>query len=144
MRTSIIGIKGIRTEIEEPETNKMCEELTRLIAIARYWDNKSAAMLLQICLKARDRRKMIYGHPKNVSEKEKKFNTFYSDNYESRNNGYSIFITSVSVLINDEEVSQADAYIRLLRSGMCHYKRNNPFGVIRKGNMFEGYSYLKE
>lgn len=146
MRTSVITINGVKTEIEEPETNKMYEELTRMITLTRYWDNKPMSRLLRICLTARDRKKMIFGHPKNASAEEKKFNTFYSDTYNSRDDGFSIFVSSISVLINDKEVTPAEAYMRLLRAGICSFSRKNPFGVIREGNILNGYSYkvLKE
>lgn len=141
MRTSLIKINGKMVTIEEPETNKMCEELTRLITIANYWDNKPMAYLLKICLKARDRRKMIFGHPQDASEAEKKFNTFYSDTYTVHDNGYSVFVSSLAVFINNEEIPAADAYIKLVKTGMCSYRKNNPFGVIREGNCFKGYTY---
>jgi len=139
--TTFITINGKRTEIEEPEINKLCIELTRLITVAEYWNNKQSSMLLKICLKARSHKKMIYGHPKNASTKDKDFNTFYSDNYATRNDGYSIFISSISIQINDAEVTPAEAYIKLIETNMCNFKRNNPFGVKRSGNFFKGYVY---
>lgn len=139
--TEFLTINGNRIEIEEPEINKMYQELTRLITISQWWEDKQCSTLMRICLKARDRRKMIYGHPAKGDEIDKRVNMFYTNGYEK--NHYSVFITGVGVEINDVPTPMDEAYIKLLYSGVCSFKKNNPFGVVRKGNPFSGYSYHK-
>lgn len=139
--TSFITLNGKRTEIESPDANKLCMEITRLITASGYWQDKRMVMLMRICLKAREHKKMAYGHPKAAVGKEKDFNMFYSDNYASEGRAYSMFVTSVCVMINDREVSPEDAYILLVKTDMCRFKKNNPFGVKRKGNIIKGFQY---
>lgn len=140
--TEFITINGNKIEIEEPEINKLYQELTRLIMIAGVWEDKQCATLLRICLKARDRRKMIYGHPKNASPEEKKFNTFYCTTMIGKES-FSVFVTGIGIQINDEDISPAEAYIKLIKNGICNYKKNNVFGVIREGNIFSKYYNYK-
>lgn len=62
---TILKTKNGNIEITEPEINKMYEELTRLIVLSEYWENKQFKTLMKICLKARQRKKLIYGHEVN-------------------------------------------------------------------------------
>lgn len=140
--TEFLNLNGERIEIEEPEINKLYQELTRLITVAGYWENKQCSTLMKLCLKARDRKRLIYGHPKKGTESEKKLNTFYCSTITQKES-FSIFITGIGVQIDDKDVSPAEAYIKLIKSGICNYKKNNVFGVVREGNMFSKYYTYK-
>lgn len=129
--------KNGNIQVEEPEINKMYEELTRLTLLSNYWKNIQQKTLMRICLKARNRKKLIFGH--DIKSENQSINMFFTDN---TNNNFSIFITGVSVLIDDKEVSASEAYIKLIRAGICNYKRNNVFDVVRDGNIFsKQYNY---
>lgn len=137
---TILKTKNGNIEITEPEINKMYEELTRLIVLSEYWENKQFKTLMKICLKARQRKKLIYGHE--IKTFNPKLNMFYTNKNEDN---FSIFITGISVLIDDKEMDIADAYIKLITSNIISYKRNNIFKVKRKGFLFspKPYRYYK-
>jgi hypothetical protein len=136
---TFINTKNGRVEIEEPEINKLYEELTRLVLISNHWENEQYRALMRICLRARNKKKLIYAHD---TKHDKQINEFFTNKIDSKNN-FGIFVTGVSVLIDWKEVTPAEAYILLIRMHVCNYKRNNVFGVVRKGNIFsKHYDFL--
>ena len=78
MKHYIVTKKGKITVIE-PDVNKLYEELTQLTVLSYHWsDNdksKPYAELMKQCLKARNKRKLIYGYEQNDPKKTNKFYT---------------------------------------------------------------------
>lgn len=126
--------KNGNIQIEEPEINRLYEELTRLILLSEYWQDEKFKTLMKICIKARNRKKLIYGHE--TTSNMKNLNTFYTN--KDKDN-FSIFVTGAFVMINDKEVSPAVAYKMLVQAGVCNYRYNNVFGLKREGNIFSKY-----
>lgn len=125
-------------QVEEPEINKLYEELTRLILLSDYWQDEKFKTLMKLCLKARNRKKLIYGHE--TKAEMKNLNTFYSN---MEKNNFSIFVTGAFVMIDDEKVNPAIAYKKLVENGICKYRPNNVFGLKREGNILsKRYRYL--
>ena len=67
----------------------------------------------------RNKRKLIYGYEQNDP---KKTNKFYTNNLSEN---FSIYISGNNVLIDNKEIKPANLYIRLIKSGLVFYKRNN-------------------
>lgn len=135
MKTYLNTING-KIQVEEPEVNKMYEELTRLILLSNYWTDIKTKTLMKLCLKARSRKRLLYGHL--ADSNDKKVNMFFTHN---ESNNFSVFITGVSVLIDNVETTPEEAYIKLVRYGILPYKRNNVFGVVRKGSLLSKNGY---
>lgn len=55
----------------------------------------------------------------NIKTFNPKLNMFYTNKNEDN---FSIFITGISVLIDDKEMDIADAYIKLITSNIISYK----------------------
>ena len=140
-----IKIDGKITEIQTLDVNKQCMEITRLITCSSYWNNKQYSELMKICINGLNKKKLLYAHE--TEGNYKKINMFYTkNNLYSKGTNISIFITGVSCMINDKEVSPSEAYKILCSWGICNFKKNNIFNVKRIGKRFDSkpYEYIIE
>ena len=62
-------------------------------------------------------------------------------NYIQKEKIYQFFITGISCMINDKEVSPAEAYKIFCMNDLCRYKRKNIFNLKRTGCCF-GKNYM--